>query len=99
MNNKLWNKIKSTDFYEINKEKYHEHILEQYKLYVEMADRISARRNMANVFFFDFEYINFYWDSILSRKDGIIFTKNLPFSSISCFFHSLCCVVATSQII
>lgn len=28
-----------------------EHLLEQYKIYVEMADRISARRNLANVFF------------------------------------------------
>lgn len=30
---------------------YQEHLLEQYKIYVEMADRISARRNLANVFF------------------------------------------------
>ena len=28
-----------------------EHALEQYKLYVEMADRISARRQTANSFF------------------------------------------------
>jgi len=28
-----------------------EHLLEQYKLYVEMADRISARRMLANTFF------------------------------------------------
>lgn len=30
---------------------YREHILEQYKLYVEMADRISQRRSVANSFF------------------------------------------------
>ena len=30
---------------------YHEHLLEQYKLYVEMADRISQRRHAANTFF------------------------------------------------
>ena len=29
-------------------EKYHEHLLEQYKLYVEMADRVSERRQTAN---------------------------------------------------
>jgi len=32
-------------------DKYEDHALEQYKLYVEMADRISARRQTANTFF------------------------------------------------
>lgn len=32
-------------------DKYRDHSLEQYKLYVEMTDRISARRATANVFF------------------------------------------------
>jgi hypothetical protein len=32
-------------------DKYREHILEQYKLYVEMADRVSSRRQTANAFF------------------------------------------------
>ena len=32
-------------------EQYKSHLLEQYKLYVEMADRISARRQTANSFF------------------------------------------------
>ena len=30
---------------------YEQHLFEQYKLYVEMADRISARRMLANSFF------------------------------------------------
>ena len=30
---------------------YSDHLLEQYKLYVEMADRISQRRQLANSFF------------------------------------------------
>lgn len=30
---------------------YHAHLIEQYKLYVEMADRVSTRRQAANVFF------------------------------------------------
>lgn len=34
-----------------SEEQYREHILEQYKLYVEMADRISNRRDVANAFF------------------------------------------------
>lgn len=32
-------------------ENYNAHLLEQYKLYVEMADRISGRRMLANSFF------------------------------------------------
>lgn len=31
--------------------KYQDHLIEQYKLYVEMADRISSRRTQANSFF------------------------------------------------
>src|SRR5215216_4109139 len=31
---------------------FHNHLLEQYKLYVEMADKISERRQSANTFFF-----------------------------------------------
>src|SRR4029453_10167325 len=29
-------------------EKYHSHLIEQYKLYVEMVDRLSARRVLVN---------------------------------------------------
>lgn len=32
-------------------EKFKEHILEQYKLYVEMADRVSTRRGHTNMFY------------------------------------------------
>lgn len=51
MENNLWNTFNSDSIYTGNKELYQNHILEQYKLYVEMADRISQRRNLANVFF------------------------------------------------
>jgi hypothetical protein len=47
----LWNAdVTATSFQEAN-EKYQAAILEQYKLYVEMADRASARRGLANTFF------------------------------------------------
>ena len=46
---RLWNKD-VLDEYD-DKSKYKDHVLEQYKLYVEMADRISARRSTANTFF------------------------------------------------
>lgn len=32
-------------------DKYHDHLLEQYKKYLEMADKISDRRSTANTFF------------------------------------------------
>jgi len=50
MENNLWTDIENLE-YSKKGELYHNHILEQYKLYVEMADRISSRRNLANVFF------------------------------------------------
>ena len=51
MENIIWNDKSTIPEYENNLELYQNHILEQYKLYVEMADRISSRRNAANVFF------------------------------------------------
>ena len=51
MGNNLWNDRSNISGYDNSPELYQEHILEQYKLYVEMADRISSRRTSANVFF------------------------------------------------
>jgi hypothetical protein len=47
---KLFNEFPPQPPYGSN-EKYQAHLLEQYKLYVEMADRISARRQSANSYF------------------------------------------------
>ncbi len=47
---KLWNDIKEGVTYPPN-EKWHSHLLDQYKLYVEMADRVSQRRTNANTYF------------------------------------------------
>ncbi len=47
----LWNKIDALEGYKDRQALYLNHLLQQYKLYVEMADRISSRRNLANVFF------------------------------------------------
>lgn len=47
---RLWNEIEEGGTYPPN-EKWHSHLLEQYKLYVEMADRISQRRTSANSYF------------------------------------------------
>jgi hypothetical protein len=47
----LWNASVTSESYTGDGEKYQSAILEQYKLCVEMADRISARRALANAFF------------------------------------------------
>jgi hypothetical protein len=48
---RLWNQRITADSYAEPAAEYQAALLEQYKLYVEMADRISARRSMANTFF------------------------------------------------
>lgn len=47
---KLFNKFDGRGEYP-DTDKYRTHLLEQYKLYVEMLDRISARRQAANSYF------------------------------------------------
>ncbi|MFL5935310.1 MAG: hypothetical protein ACJ744_17200 [Gaiellaceae bacterium] len=47
----LWNDDVTPATYTAANEKYQAAILDQYKLYVEMADRISARRGLTNTFF------------------------------------------------
>lgn len=49
--NQLWSDIGDNSQYKIDPSLYQTHILEQYKIYVEMADKISERRNLTNVFF------------------------------------------------
>ena len=46
---RLWNEDVPAAYKD--SDKHLDHLLEQYKLYVEMADRISARRAIANTFF------------------------------------------------
>ena len=59
-------------------EKHQSHLIEQYKLYVEMADRVSARRQASSSFFLSVntaivgivEYLNF---GTTSKPDGGFF--------------------------
>ena len=46
----LWNDSKAQNGY-TDENQYREHVLEQYKLCVEMADKVSGRRDIANTFF------------------------------------------------
>ncbi|RPE38674.1 hypothetical protein EDD90_1594 [Streptomyces sp. Ag109_O5-1] len=52
LSQRLWNDTVSPhDYSTVGGEKYQAAVLEQYKLYVEMADRISSRRSLTNTFF------------------------------------------------
>lgn len=46
----LWNDTPPSNGYQ-SPDQYRDHVLEQYKIYLEMADRISGRRDIANAFF------------------------------------------------
>jgi hypothetical protein len=48
---RLWNASVLPQSYTEPADKYQQAVLEQYKVYVEMADRISARRSLTNTFF------------------------------------------------
>jgi hypothetical protein len=63
---RLWNAKVSPKSYDGGAEKYQAAILEQYKLYVEMADRVSSRRGLTNTFFLTlntaiFTAIGLFW--------------------------------------
>lgn len=47
----LWNDAVDESSYTESSEKYRSAIMDQYKIYVEMTDRISARRSATNTFF------------------------------------------------
>jgi hypothetical protein len=64
---RLWNAEVTPERYGDEAQHYHDAILEQYKIYVEMADRISARRALANTFFLTlntavFTAIGVFWN-------------------------------------
>src|SRR4051794_11322497 len=64
----LWNDEVSAASYEAAGEKYRAAIPDQYKLYTEMADRISARRALANTFFLTLNTAIFTLFGVLCRQ-------------------------------
>jgi MFS family permease len=63
----LWNSAVNEALYEGTGEKYQAAILEQYKIYAEMADRIGQRRGLTNTFFLTlntaiFTVIGVFWE-------------------------------------
>lgn len=62
----LWNMTAKKDLYANDSGIYQQAVLEQYKIYVEMADRISQRRGLTNTFFLTlntgiFTLIGVFW--------------------------------------
>ncbi|MFE7438052.1 hypothetical protein ACIPH4_07570 [Streptomyces tendae] len=51
MGDALWNTEVGPSDYSAAGDRYRQAVLDQYKLCVEMADRVSARRNLTNTFF------------------------------------------------
>jgi hypothetical protein len=76
----LWNNEPSVKASFSTDEHYQAAILEQYRLYVEMADRISARRALANTFFLTlnaaiFTLVGVFWKD---RPEGSPWLLLLP---------------------
>ena len=65
---KLLNEFSAEQPYATN-EKYQAHLFDQYKLYVEMADRISARRQSANSYFLSINTALLGFVGYVSTKD------------------------------
>lgn len=68
----LWNKNIKPDEYG-SKEQYYSHIFEQYKIYVEAAEKVSSRRNTANTFFLSI-------NSLIVTIFSIFYKENSQFS-------------------
>lgn len=63
----LWNDAVTPDNYGDGKQ-YWEHLFEQYKICIEMADRVSQRRNLANSFFLTLHTLLFTTAGVLYEK-------------------------------
>lgn len=67
-NSGLFNEIADGQVYPHN-EKWYSHLLDQYKMYVEMADRVSSRRATANSYFLSVNSAILAFVGYLSSKD------------------------------
>ncbi|THD06661.1 RipA family octameric membrane protein [Rhodanobacter lindaniclasticus] len=65
----LWHDVSEGTVYPAN-DKWHSHLLDQYKLYVEMADRISQRRTSANTYFLSVNSAILAFAGYLTSKDS-----------------------------
>lgn len=64
---------------------YKQHLLEQYKLYIEMADKVSSRRSRANTFFLSVNTLLVTAIGVLTELESSFITLNLWWVLISSF--------------
>lgn len=89
VSDRLWNNGVDARNYEGGGEKYQAAVLEQYKLYVEMADRISQRRGLTNTFFLTlntaiFTAVGVFWER---KPEGQVWWLAFPLAMLlgECF--------------
>ncbi len=82
----LWNEDIKAENYG-SKEQYYEHIFEQYKMFVEMADRVSTRRNLANTFFLTLH-------TLIIGVAGIFFENKLQLANVWLIILPLIAILA-----
>lgn len=87
---RLWNEIPDRMAYPDN-EKWYSHLLDQYKLYVEMADRISQRRTTANSYFLSVNSAILAFVGYLTSKDSSDYLWLLATAGVTLTFlwHSI----------
>lgn len=83
----LWNDAVNESDYADGSDKYQGAVLEQYKLYVEMADRVSSRRGLANTFFLTLNsgiltVLAVFWKDPPSASEWLL-AFPLPVSSVN----------------
>lgn len=82
----LFNEVADGQVYPSN-EKWYSHLLDQYKLYVEMADRISNRRATANSYFLSVNSAILAFVGYLTAKDSTDFLWLLAIAGVTlCYF-------------
>lgn len=72
-------------------EKYQAHLLDQYKLYVEMADRVSSRRQSGNSYFLSVNAAIIGFVGYLTAKESneYLWMLGLGGIALSCFWYQL----------
>lgn len=77
---------------------FHEHLLEQYKLYVEMMDKVTERRGQANAFYISLLSALLALLSLLINKDNNLFTgdRNILLLILALLGISLCYIWYTN---
>lgn len=78
----LFNEVQDGQVYPHN-EKWYSHLLDQYKLYVEMADRISTRRASANQYFLSVNSAILAFVGYLTSRDSVEYLWMLALGGIA----------------